>query len=459
MLMIGPVDGLRKRETWGMRALKGPDKIVDGWFINLGVTGIRARILQNRPSEFEVAYVFEGSPAAGQILVGDRIVGVEGKRFKHAHKFGYGMDFFGYQGPMMALGEALESAQGQQSGKLSLSVVRESETKEVSLMLRGDYGAFSSTYPYVCKKSQKILQECYAYLLKQQHQQGWWSARPHVNAFATMALMGSDDKRHREAVSQSVRYMAQQTTSKISFDGLQTWKYSLYGITLAEYYLLTQEPWLKPELEEIYQWLAKAQTAEGGWGHKPADSPGGNGYGAINVITAQAMTAMVLMQLCEINVDQQKVLAAQKFIKRGTNSIAYVWYKDRESEREGYADMGRTGASSIAHRIAGVREVAIANAQCIGEHPMTLPDTHGSPLLGMAWTALGALSDEQSFRKLMDHNRWYFALAHCHDGTFYYQPNRDNNAQDFYSGSRLSATATNAFILSAKYRRLRVTGK
>ncbi len=79
-------------------------------------------------------------------------------------------------------------------------------------------------------------------------------------------------------------------------------------------------------------------------------------------------------------------------------------------------------------------------------------------MLGMAWTALGALPDPAMFRKLMDHNRWHCALAQCPDGTFYYQPNRDNNPQDYAAAPRLAATATTALILSIKDRKLQMTG-
>jgi hypothetical protein len=58
----------------------------------------------------------------------------------------------------------------------------------------------------------------------------------------------------------------------------------------------------------------------------------------------------------------------------------------------------------------------------------------------------------------MDHNRWCFSLAHCPDGTFYYQPNRDNNAQDYHAAPRLSATAATALIFSARYKVLQMTG-
>jgi len=58
----------------------------------------------------------------------------------------------------------------------------------------------------------------------------------------------------------------------------------------------------------------------------------------------------------------------------------------------------------------------------------------------------------------MDYNRWHFALALTPEGNFYYQPNRDNNSQDYSADPRLNATAANALVLSAKFKVLQITG-
>ena len=463
LFFVPPVEALRKNETWGKTTKIQPDAQAGGWFINLGITGARARIAQDSPKELEVAYVFEKTPAFGKLQVGDKIKGVNGKLFTTPHKFGYGEKFFGYEGPMMEFGQALEDSQGKLNGKLTLNVIRRGEPIQVVLMLGLRYGSFSKTYPYDCPKTDLILKEMYAYLLAKQKEDGSWHGRPHINAFAALALLGSGEKAHLAAASKAARYCAKVTNAQISYGGLDCWKYSLYGTFLGEYYLLTKEQWVLKELEEINQWLDQAQMINGGWGHRPADRPEGNGYGAINVITMQAKMAWALMMRCGLTVDQTKFKAAHDFVDRGTNAIGYVWYKDGGKKNPKYADMGRTGASAIAHYLSPVggkmyADFAKLNASCIGNHPTTFPDTHGSPLLGMAWTALGALPDPEMFRKLMDHNRWHFALAQCPDGTFYYQPNRDNNAQDYSAAPRLSATATNALILSIKFKRLQITG-
>jgi hypothetical protein len=470
-LLCRPAHALREGDgaTWGITTRVGPDAQVPGWFINLGLTGARARIPDDRPRVLEVTYVFEGTPAHGRLRAGDQILGANGRVFTTPHKFGYGVEKFGYEGPMMAFGNALEQSQTRAfGGRLLLGVVRDGRPQIVHLQLPTTYGAYAATYPYDCPKTDRILGELYAWLLKEQRPDGTWHGRPHINAFAALALMGSPDPAHRPAVEKAVRAMAGQTSATIDFRGLDCWKYTLYGIVLAEYDLLTGEAWVRPELEEINTWLAAAQAPTGGWGHRPwiepgTDTPHGNGYGPFNIVTMQAKMAWSLMMRCGLEVNPRRYASAHEFVARGTNAFGYVWYADGGAGNPKYADMGRTGAAALAHDLSPAggrpyRDYALRAARCIGDHPQTFPDTHGSPLLGMVWTALGAAVDPPSFRRLMDHNRWCFSLAHCPDGTFYYQPNRDNNAQDYAAAPRLSATAATALVFSAKYRRLQMTG-
>ncbi|HUS90640.1 MAG TPA: DUF6288 domain-containing protein, partial [Phycisphaerae bacterium] len=431
-----PAMALREgaQATWKTTTKVGPDADAGGWFINLGLTGARAKIPDDQPKLLEVTYVFKGTPAAGKLTPGDRIVGANSRPFRTPHKFGYGVEKFGYEGPMMDLGNALEDCQSDAlGGKLTLDVLRDGKPQRVELKLPTKYGRFSKTYPFDCPKTDRILAELYAYLLREQKPDGTWHGRPHIQAFATLALMASGDPRHARAVEKAVRAMAAATTNRIDMRGLDCWKYGLYGAALGEYYLLTGEKWVVRELQEINEWLALAQAPAGGWGHRPWDTEGKiNGYGPINVLTMQAKMAWSLMQRCGLDVDARRYRAAHDFVAKGTNAIGYVWYKDGGAQNPKYADMGRTGAAAMAHHLSltggkPYRDYALLCARCIGDHPKTFPDTHGSPILGMVWTALGAAVDKASFRKLMDHNRWSFALAHCPDGTFYYQPNRDNN--------------------------------
>ncbi len=467
-----PCLALRKRATYSVQTKAEPDAQAGGWYINLGITGARGKLVPEAPKVMEVAYVFPRTPAFGRLEAGDRIIAANGKPFDAPHKFGYGMKFFGYEGPMMAIGNALEASQGERhKGKLTFTVLREGKERTVELKLPTKYGRFSESYPLECAKTDRILAELYEYLLRRQRKDGSWSGRPHVNAFAALALLAGGNRRHMPAVRRAMSYFAKQTTDTIDYGGLDCWKYGLYGVCLAEYHLATGDRRALGELREIDRWLVQAQfdkpyrkgRGTGGWGHRPKDRPGGNGYGPICIITAQAMTAWSLMAQCGVEVDRKRVMLAHEFLAKGTNNIGYVWYADSNGGDDKYADMGRTGASAVAHATdpeggKAFHRFALRNARCIGENTKTFPDTHGSPLLGMGWTALGAAVDDESFRSLMDDHVWFWNLSHCPDGTFYYQPNRDNNPQDYTSDPRLSASATTALILSIKHRSLRIMG-
>lgn len=274
--------------------------------------------------------------------------------------------------------------------------------------------------------------------------------------------------------------MHARTTKARDQSSLINWRYMAAAIVMSEYYLATGEEWVLPELQEVYDFLTTTQytdisqlvkspthdqpkdskRAHGGWGH----NPGFEGYGPIAMVTGQGALSLAMMHRCGIKVDRTLHEKAYDFLVRGTGTNGYVWYADIPSRDDGWADMGRTGAAAIANFLSPYEDrrfkmQAMAHARAIGEHPETLPDTHGSPIMGMGYTALGAFIDPASFRKMMDNNRWWFTLAQCADGTFYFQPNRDYNASDFTSGqSRISASAAVALIFSAKRQNLYLTG-
>lgn len=452
--------------NWELRTEIGPDAKVPGFYFNLGTTGLRVLIPDDEPTSLEVAYVFADSPAHGQLEPGDRILGVGERRFETAFRFGYGMDFFGYEGPLEDFANELEDCYDPalETSRLKLDVRRDNSEIEVVLTLP-TRASFSKTYPFDCERSDQLQQQLLEWLVDHQQDNGVWSHddRPNLDAFAMLALLGSGNPDYLPNVERAARYFAAETRTKDRRDKYLCWHYSLYGIALAEYYLATREEWVLSELQEIHDWLCVSQGPRGGWGHQAFTRNGENGYGPICMITSQAMLAMSLMEHCGIEIDHVAHRRAHKFITRGTNAIGYVWYAD-ESGGEGYADMGRTGGAALAHALGMQQEEewseqASLHATCIGRFWKTFPDTHGSPILGVVFTALGAAVDDEAIRSLLDNNKWFFVLSECEDGSCVYMPNRDGTPQDYAAAPRLSATAAIALVLALKDRQLYITGK
>ncbi|MFT5199710.1 MAG: hypothetical protein ACI87O_002381 [Planctomycetota bacterium] len=465
---------------WTQKANAGPDAEVPGWYYNLGITGLRVELVEEHPNWLLVRHVFEDSPANKKVKVGDYITGAGDQEFLTPHVNGYGMDKFGPHGPIADFAAALEACQARAgSGKLTLRLVRKEKAKRVSLSLGKGYGTYADSFPLECAKSEKILEDLYDYLLEHQMSDGFWGSPVH-DTFAPLALMASGKRKHMAAAKRNVQRHA-KTTQAEDKAGLVNWRYMTAAIVMSEYYLITREKWVLKELQEVYDFLLTTQymdlsqlspevkdshpdslpkdamDSHGGWGH----NPGFEGYGPIGMITAQGAIAFALMKECGIEVDRERHDAAYAFLQRASGRTGYVWYKDEAASQEGWADMGRTGTTATAYRLSpwkgDYKKRAMTHATLIGEHPESLPDTHASPIMGMGYTAAGTAGNPEAFRSLMQANKWWFILAQCNDGSFYYQPNRDNTG--YGADSRISASAVTAFILSIPKHNLRLTGR
>ena len=464
---------------WTAHASNGPDSVVPGWFYNLGPTGMRAQLDPERPTHLLVKHVFERTPAARHVEAGDWIVGVNGVAFETPHVDGYGMDVFATRGPLHDFADALEASYADDD-RIELQLERDGKPVSVSLRL-GRQESYAASFPVDCDKSEQQLEQLLEYVVRHQRDNGSWGREPQ-NTFAPLALLASGERRYRSNVERAARWHAANTTGPPDESSLVNWKYMGAAIVLSEYYLATGERWVLPELEEIAAFLHSSQYTDrsqihprspethphdqprdeldrhGGWGH----NPGFEGYGPIAMITAQGALAFSLMERCGIEIEPERHRAAYAYLERGTGRNGYLWYGDSVAGQDDWADTGRTGAAAIAQWLSPFedeqhRALAMRNATLIGEHPESFPDTHASPLMGMGWVAIGAHVDPPSYRRLMDANRWWFVLAEAHDGSFCYQPNRDNSNYD--SGSRLLASATTALILSVPQRSLVITGK
>ena len=463
---------------WNRTVNSGPDAGMPGWFYNLGTTGLRVELREERPEALLVRYVVPDSAAEGKIEVGDWILGLKGDAWDTPHVNGYGMDKFGPQGPISAFAAAMEaSLKKGKSGRIELMIEREDKRRDVRLSLDTKLASYAAKFPAKCKKSEAHYEALCDSLVEQQRGDGSWGS-PVQDTFAPLALMASSDASHKKAVKAAAQFHARTTGGKDE-RWLVNWYYTSAGIVLSEYYLQTKEKWALPELQEIYDFLISTQymdpsqinpkshethlhavptkpgQKEGGWGH----NPGFEGYGPIQMITAQGALAFALMKECGIEVDRERHEAAYAFLRRGTGRNAYVWYADEVAGDSNWADMGRTGAAGLAHardpwsKKKGAMQ-ALAHAELIGGQPMSFPDTHASPLMGMGFSAAAAWQEPAAFRKLMDANRWWFRLSECADGSFYYQPNRDNAG--YGPDARLQASAVTAFIFSIPQSELRI---
>jgi hypothetical protein len=194
------------------KKLNGPDAEAGGWYINLGITGARAKLTENNLTCLVVTYIFENTPAYGKLKKDDIIVGANHRPFVIPHKNGYGMDKFGGEGPLMDFGNALEESQAELAssekssdklskqqaddkkasavkpgnGNLILDVLRNNEKIQVVLNIGTKYGSYSDGFPFNDKKSALIVSELYEYLAKNQSGNGSWGSRIGIHELAPL---------------------------------------------------------------------------------------------------------------------------------------------------------------------------------------------------------------------------------------------------------------------------------
>ncbi len=243
---------------WKNAARNGPNAAVPGWFYNLGTTGMRVELSDDRPEHLLVRYVFVDRPAHRKVRAGDWILGAGDKRFDTPHKNGYGMGRFGPEGPILDFAVALEKAQSAKGkGRLGLRIERDGERREVSLNLGRAVDPFSKEYPVDCKRSARIVEELLAFLVDEQGPDGSFGNAVN-NLYAPLALLASGNRQHLKAVERNARFHARTTHSEDS-SSLINWRYMSAAIVLSEYYLRTKERWVHAELEEVHAFLSAGQ--------------------------------------------------------------------------------------------------------------------------------------------------------------------------------------------------------
>lgn len=476
---------------WDRPGGDAPDKEVPGWLVNLGPTGARAIITGN---SFIVRHVFKGSPADGRLKLDDEIVGVFGKPFA-ANYVPTGA--YGYEGPIMEFGQAIETAEAK-DGKLILNVTRGSKTEEVTINLEA-IGAFSQTFPLNCKKSDLLRARALKYFVDHPEADGACNTR----AAICLALLSSEDPKHRALAKQRI----QQWATELPDDGTWTWPAAYQLITLSEYYLITKDPSVLPtmkldvaHLEKIQYKLpvafheripgkplvvngvtfdydelkAAIQLYNGGFGH---GSPGG--YGPMQYTTILAVIGWQLAERSGLTVTPERMASALQYIHHGTNASGAIGYgseftfggyaiEDPEAYMRstgGERGVGKSGAALIAHKLAAEHPESLAYVDRYKQFYRSayagLHNGHAEGNLNIFWgfVGAGAADDPAVLRTVMDYFKPWINMSRCYDGSFVVQPNRNaGDDESYYRSSRYSVTATMALALGIGAPKLFIQG-
>ncbi len=447
-------------DQWEKPTEKGPDKEVQGFLVNLGPTGARA-ILKEK--SFVVKHVFDKSPAKGQLEIDDEITGANGKSFRK-HTFGkcYGMKpGNGLEGPMMDLGNAIEDSEGK-DGKLTLNVKRSGKKLKVIVELE-PIGQFSDTYPFNCKKSEKLADQAMAYLLKNKSER---SGMVHEKGILALSMLAHDELKEAEKMALS--------WNELPGEKQWTWHPSYQCIFLTEYYLRTGDKRVLNTIKGLCERLYLSQVInpddykDAMHGGKPQHKnflKGGNGhgariagYGTMTITTLMAILSWELAEDCGIEIQDFNRDIAYDCVHTHTHKSGYMGYRFATGA---YTPVGRQGLSLITHHVADKDARRHIKSVCDGlaTAKTRLNDGHGCNTLAWAWALIGAqLADEKTMREFYDYNKAFINLARTHDGAFVVQPGRNRHEKGYYMSPRVQPTAAMAIALKADNPTLRIQG-
>jgi hypothetical protein len=411
---------------------------------NLGATGARGwmfseRLTTRKARQIAVTKIHPGSPADGELEVGDVIVGVFGQPFTEDARAEFG--------------RALTRAEAS-DGMLVLRVWRDGKTGTIRVKLPV-LGEYSDTAPYNCAKSKRIFEQGCEALAKTMIEPNY-KPNPIIRSFNALALLASGEDKYLPLLKREAQFAADSKPG-----GYVTWWYGPITIFLAEYVMQTGDTSVMPGLERLAMEAAEGQSIVGSWGHRFAEPSGIlRGYGMMNAPGVPLSVGLVLAR--EAGVSDPKLDLA---IQRSVNLVRFyidkgsIPYGDHAPWIQTHDDNGKNGMAAVLFNLLGDKEAAeYFSRMSVATHGDERDTGHTGNFFNVTWAmpginpsgpnATGAWMNEFGAR--------YYDMARQWDGTFIHQ-GPPQSRPDKYRNWDTTGTKLLAYAMPLK--KLRITGK
>jgi hypothetical protein len=362
--------------------------------IMVGVTGMFVAL---RDGELQVTQITPGTPAVDVLEMGDVLLAVDGNSLETLD-------------PRHPLGFAINAAEGR-DGKMKFAIERGGKEKTVVIQI-DPIGSYGMTYPVECKKSQKIVDETAAFILKHGGPGGGINGN-----LEALFLLSTGEKKYLPAVEKYAIDLAAKGP------GTSTWSIGYSGIFLGEYYLATGDKRVLPALEARCKTLSDGQYF-GGWGHGTNNC--GPGYvtgGLLHAAGDQALTTLVLARECGVKINEKTYDDALTLFFRYAGRGG-VPYGDHHPELW-WSSNGKNGGLASALTLlpdkkfqAGAQLLALAETDTY----FSCEGGHGSCFGNQTWrNIVDALVPDQhknSYWRHKDQMIWFYELSRMPGGGF-----------------------------------------
>ena len=442
-----------------------------GWVHHVGYKTDESR-------QILVHAVAPGSPAAGILAADDVILGADSNGLDPGN--------FTYDA-RIALADAINDAEAKNPAKLRLLRWRSGTTSVVEITLR-TMGAYSSTAPYYCPKSSKILSEGLAYIMGT-NALGQTVAQETAGrySFGALTLLAANNPSDPGNAARMARAEAavlamipsQATITQMMSDerdaaGQITWSRGHTLILLSEYYLVTGDSRVLPAIEAFAVNFSKNQSLFGTVGHIFAEKnldgsnngPMGGGYGTVNSAGMPCFLGLLLARQCGLT-HPDTVALMDAAIGRSSRFFAYyagrgaIPYGEHEPYATAHESNGKSGLAALCFRLQPNREYeGKFNAMLATAATSEREAGHTGAFFNYLWSPLGAASGgEKAAASYFRRARWHFDLSRRWDGGFDYDCLNGEGAHSgaTYNDFRMSTAALLTYALPL--RKLHLTGR
>ncbi len=412
---------------------------------NLGSTGARGWMFSDKMEtstarQIAITKITPNSPADGLLKVGDVILGVEDKDFSYD--------------PRTEFGKALTHAEAK-SGILKVLRWRDGQSVTVSLNLTV-LGSYSSTAPYNCAKSKRILEIGCEQLAEKISNSVNRRENPIIRSLNALALLASGNETYLRIIREEAEW-----ASNYKADSMATWYYGYVITLLAEYTAATGDRSFLPGLKRLALEASQGQSIVGSWGHKFAGEDGRlMGYGMMNAPGLTLTNSLILAQ--KAGVTEPKVRIA---IERSTKLLRFyigkgaVPYGDHQPWYQTHEDNGKCGMAAVLFHLNNEPEGArFFSRMSLASHGSERDTGHTGNFFNILWSLPSvALSGPHATGTWMqEFGSWYFDLARTHEGAFVHQ-GPPSTRHDKYA----NWDCTGAYLLAYAHplKKLYITGK
>ena len=388
---------------------KAPKDATHDW--TLGATGARGwmfsdKLVTTDARQIAITKVENNSPADGILAVGDVILGVGGKPFSYD--------------PRTELGKALTTAESEAGGG-NLSLLRWRGDKRENVVLELPVlGTYSTTAPYDCPKSHRILEQG-CKVLAERIGDPSYRQNPITRSLNALALLASGNPKYLPLVRKEAQWAA-----GYSAESFQTWYYGYVIMLLSEYLMATSDDSIMPDLRRLALEAANGQSLVGSWGHRFAQPDGRlGGYGMMNAPGLPLTISLVMARAAGV-----KDPEVEEAIEKSARLIRFyigkgaVPYGDHHPWTQTHEDNGKCGMAAIMFNLLNETEGAqFFSRMSLASHGAERDTGHTGNFFNVLWSLPGvAQSGHYATGAWMkEFGGWYFDLARRWDGTFLHQ--------------------------------------